>query len=199
MKKFIFYMTTFFIACIILINLNVYYQSSDLIISEINDLKKADAVLILGASVKSGRMSDVLKDRTDTALEIYGEKTDKILISGDNSSDYYDEVSVVEDYLLDKGVDKDDLILDYFGLDTYDSLYRAKNVFGVNSLIITTQDFHLKRALYIAKALGLEAYGFPADKHIYKDMIHNAVREKIANVKAFFDILLKVKPWTSNI
>ena len=199
MKKFIFYMTTFFIACIILINLNVYYQSSDLIISEINDLKKADAVLILGASVKSGRMSDVLKDRTDTALEIYREKTDKILISGDNSSDYYDEVSVVEDYLLDKGVVKDDLILDYFGLDTYDSLYRAKNVFGVNSLIITTQNFHLRRALYIAKALGLEAYGFPADKHIYKDMIHNTMREKIANVKAFFDILFKVKPWTNNI
>lgn len=156
--------------------------------------ERTDAVLILGAGAKGGVMSDILKDRTDAALEVYKQgKAEKILVSGDHGRQDYDEVNVVKDYLLKNGVQESDIFLDHAGFDTYDSLYRAKNIFGVKTLVISTQDFHLPRAVYIANALGMEAVGIRADKRPYMYTEYLQKREKIAKVKAFFDILFKSK------
>lgn len=156
----------------------------------------AEAVMVLGAKVYAGgRMSDMLKDRADTALEIYqAGKAKKILVSGDHGREEYDEVNAVKNYLLDKGVPAEDIFLDHAGFDTYDSMYRARDVFQIRSLIISTQDFHLPRAVYIAKSLGIEAYGISADKHIYGNTAAVQAREILARDKAWLDVALGSKP-----
>jgi len=171
------------------VNLWIYLFSSNFIIKDLKDLPKKETALVLGSSA----FGDILKDRAETALFLYNQKkVDSILISGDHSKNDYDEVSVVEQYLREEGVEN--IITDSFGLDTFDSLYRAKNVFKKHEIIIVTQDFHLSRALFLARKLGIESYGFSSSKKEYPNSNYNQVREFFANIKAFFDILLKSKP-----
>jgi SanA protein len=157
---------------------------------DIKDLPEAQAVLVLGASVfRSGQMSDVFRDRATTALEIYNSgKAKKILVSGDYSPADYDEVSAAKKFFLEKGVPAEDIFLDYAGYDTYDSVYRAKYIFKVKSLIISTQEFHLPRALYLARGLGIEASGVSADLRTYSLGIRNFFRENAARAKAFWEL-----------
>jgi hypothetical protein len=162
----------------------------------VTGLDEAQAVLVLGARVyESGRLSDVFRDRVDTALEVYNAgKADKILISGDHGRQDYDEVNAAKDYLLEKGVPGEDLFTDHAGFDTFDSLYRARDVFQAESLVISTQAFHLPRALYIARELDLPAQGIIADKHKYLGEARNELREHPARVKAWLDIQLGAQP-----
>ncbi|MDD5146670.1 MAG: ElyC/SanA/YdcF family protein [Candidatus Pacebacteria bacterium] len=185
-----------FILAIALIDLQVNEQSSSNIFQSAENLPAIKVALVLGASVWNNQvMSDMLKDRADTALDLYRQgKIQKILVSGDNRRPDYNEVIVVKNYLLEQGVPQADIFLDYAGFDTYDSLYRARDIFKVYSLVITTQSFHLPRAIYIAKNLGLEAFGLSADRHIYRNIEFNKFREKFANIKAFLDIKLHAKP-----
>lgn len=177
------------------INLAINFQGQKFVVEGFKEIPESQAVLILGAKVNKGTLSQMLKDRADTAIEIYsGGKAEKILISGDHGSKYYDEVNAVKNYLLSKGIPAEDIFTDYAGFDTYDSLYRAKEVFEVDSLIISTQDFHLRRAIYIGRQLGVEVYGFKADKNEYGDIREFEFRESFANIKAFFEVLLKVQP-----
>ncbi|MCK4799462.1 YdcF family protein, partial [Candidatus Parcubacteria bacterium] len=106
----------------------------------------------------------------------------------------YDEVNTAKDYLLDKGVKSEDIFLDHAGFDTYDSLYRAREIFEVSSVIVVTQNFHLPRAVYIGRKLDLEIYGFSADKHLYANVDYNESREIFSKVKAFFDVSFHAKP-----
>lgn len=171
-------------------------KSRPYIFSEISKTPKADAIIILGASVfADGRMSDMFADRSDAALELYkNNKAGKILISGDHTGKNYDEVNPAKNYLLERGVRKNDIFLDHAGLDTYDSLYRAKEVFKIKSAIIATQNFHLPRAVYIGRTLGIDSYGFRADRHLYRDIKLNELREIFADVKAFIDVNSLAKP-----
>ncbi len=157
---------------------------------------QAQAVLILGALVyPSGQLSDILLDRAITALEAYqAGRADKILISGDHGRPGYDEVGAVRDYLLEQGVPSQDIFTDHAGFDTRDSLYRAEEVFKVDSLIIVTQEFHLPRALFLADDIGIEACGLIADRHIYATARLNALREPLAVVKACWEALWNTKP-----
>ncbi len=151
---------------------------------------KTQTALVLGASVTSaGVLSAVLQERADQAVVLYQSgKVAKILVTGDDSTLEYDEVYPVGKYLVAAGVPKQDIFLDYAGFDTYSSMYRARDVFGVSSLTVVTQRFHLPRALFIARALGLQAYGVdvaePGEMYL-----HNALREIPASVKALGDIL----------
>ena len=153
-------------------------------------------VIVPGASVlRSGVPSDVLADRLLTALELYqADKVEKFLLSGDDGQDGYDEVSSMRDFLLDRGVPGQDIFLDHAGFDTYDTLYRAKAVFGVSSAIIVTQKFHLPRALFIADALAIKNIGVIADRQPYVKAIIFSLREWPARLKALFDVVGRAKP-----
>lgn len=184
------------IVAIFLINFKVHSNSNIYSFSDIKKVPKTDVALVLGAKVYSGgRLSDMLKDRADTAIELYENgKVDKILMSGDHGTKEYDEVNAVKDYLLEKGIKGEDIFLDHAGFDTYDSLYRAKEIFQARSISIVSQNFHLPRAVYIGRSLELEAYGISADRHLYGNIEGNIIREIFADIKAFWDVNLSVKP-----
>jgi len=184
------------ISTIYLMNSHINEQSADYIFSDINKVPQAQTALILGARVfPDERMSSMLEDRSLTAFELYYKgKVKKILISGDHGEKGYDEVNTVKNWLLKKGVLAEDIFLDHAGFDTYDSLFRAKHIFQVESLIIITQNFHLPRAVYLGRNLDINAYGFVADKHFYRNIEYNEFREKIANIKGFFEIQFGSKP-----
>lgn len=190
------FMTILTIIVVFLLNMQTEKQGLAYIYQNIDKIPKAQTVMVLGASVRPDKtMSDMLKDRADTAIDLYkASKVENILVSGDGKSKNYNEVEVVNSYLLEQGIPKEKILLDYYGLDTYDSLYRAKNVFNIKSLIISTQNFHLPRAIFIAQSLELTAYGITADKHNYKNMELNIGRELLATIKAYFDVFDNAKP-----
>jgi len=190
------FMAILTIIVVFLLSLQTENQGSSYIYQDIAKTPKAQTVMILGASVlRNKTMSDMLKDRADTAIEVYkASKAENILISGDGQAKNYNEVVVVNNYLLEQGIPKEKILLDYYGFDTYDSLYRARDIFGIKNLIISTQNFHLPRALFIAKSLGIQAYGITADRHKYKNMELNIGRELLATVKAYVDVFYSAKP-----
>lgn len=151
---------------------------------------------MLGAKVyENGDLSGILKDRVDAAIELYeNKKIKRFLLSGDHGRENYDEVNHMKKYLLNKGVPIEDIFLDHAGFDTYNSIYRAKKIFKVDSVIIISQAFHVKRAVYIAKYLDLQAQGYTADKHTYGIAKKMIIRESLANVKAFFELLFNREP-----
>ncbi len=158
---------------------------------------KADAVIVLGAFVnKNGLPSPILKDRLEHGYELYVQgKAKKILVSGDHGTQNYDEVNAMKNYLLKKGVPSSDIFMDHAGFNTYDSMYRAKEIFGINKLLVSTQSFHMNRALYIARSIGVEAYGYPSEDKTVYNMDYLQMRESFAKIKAFIDTdVLKRKP-----
>ena len=163
-------------------------------VTEISD--QYDAVIVLGAKVYTdGRLSWMLKQRADLAIQLWRSGTaKKILVSGDNRSIYYHEVTTIQTYLLDVWIPEDVIVLDYAGLDTYDSMYRAREVFDIDSLLIPTQRFHLPRALYIARKLGIDAIGIVGDDEIVSDTMRLSFREFFAQQKARWDIWVDVSP-----
>jgi vancomycin permeability regulator SanA len=179
---------------VILYPINDIYYS----ISELEGIEKPKAVLVLGAGVfASGAPSPVLKDRLDYAYEVYEYYNRKIaiIVSGDNGTVEYNETKAMYNYLLSKGVNPDDIYRDYAGFNTYDSIYRADYIFKVKSIIICTQKFHIYRALYIAKRLCFEAYGYAAENKEIYNMIYNNIRESMARIKAVLETdILKRAP-----
>ncbi len=166
----------------------VFWRGSQGIYENAADLPDADAVLVLGAAVyRDGRMSPVFADRANVALEVYrAGKVKKVLISGDHSRNEYDEVNIAKNYFLQNEVPPEDIFVDYAGFNTYDSAARAKEIFEVNSLIVATQEFHLPRALYLARHAGIAACGIKADLRPYNPGFYNTWRENGARVKAFW-------------
>lgn len=158
----------------------------------------ADAVLILGAYVMpDGDVSGILNDRLTVGLELYQQaKAEKIIVSGDHGTVEYDEVNAMKQYLMDRGVEDEDIFMDHAGFSTYESMYRARDIFQVKKLIIVTQKYHLMRALFIARELGLEAYGVASDRHKYVKAIGlYELREIAAREKDFFQAkIFKPKP-----
>lgn len=178
-----------------LINAFVLNESKKIV--TIDKLKKAQAVMILGAQVYSnGRVSDILYDRMITAFKVYESgKAEKILISGDHGQIGYDEVNTMKKYFLDWGVSPEDIYMDHAGFSTYESMYRAKEIFQINTMIISTQEFHLPRSLFLANAQGITSQGIIADRQRYLGQIKNETREFLARVKDFFmALLMKPKP-----
>ena len=152
--------------------------------------------LVLGAGIKQdGSLSDVLVDRLESVFELYAlRKVRKIIVSGDNGSVNYDETNAMRDYLLERGIPPRDIFTDYAGFDTFDSIFRAQEIFGADELIIVSQEFHLPRALFLAKSLGIEAVGFSANLREYQNAKKMRLRETFANVKAVGDVLFNSQP-----
>lgn len=154
-----------------------------------------DCITVLGASVKAdGTPSVMLRDRLDQALILYFDGvSSKILMSGDHAYNDYDEVNVMKNYAIKKSVLSSDIFMDHAGLSTYDSMYRLKNIYEVNKTIIVTQDYHLYRAVYIARKLGLDAYGVASNPQEYTGQFYRDIREILARVKDYFLAIFKPK------
>lgn len=174
--------------CIFACSRYVTSQSAPYILQSIDELPACDAILVLGARVyDNNQPSPTLADRLDSAIALYrAGKAKKILASGDHSTAEYDEVSAMLAYLLAHDIPVEDIFLDHAGLNTYDSLYRARDIFQAESLLICTQDFHMPRAIYIARSLGISAWGVPCpDRQTYRE--YNRLRESLARVKAVIE------------
>lgn len=146
-----------------------------------------DCILVLGAGVRDdGTPSDMLYDRVSVSTEVYTALGDTpLLMSGDHTGDY-NEVGVMKSLAVEMGIPSEDIFLDHEGYSTYESLYRAKAVFGAKKIIIITQEYHLHRALYIARELGMEAMGVSADLRPYRLQGRYNAREHLARFKDFF-------------
>jgi SanA protein len=159
--------------------------------------------IVFGAEVKrDGTPSAVLRDRIETAVTLYKTgKVEKLLMSGDNRFVDYNEPESMRQYALTLGVPDADIVLDYAGRRTYDTCYRAKEIFGVNSAILVTQGFHLPRALFLCKAFGMDALGVAADNYYYlkRLRLYWNVRELFASIQSVGDVyLLKPLPVLGN-
>lgn len=181
------------VASAIAVNLYVYWNGSAHVVPAAQ-AQPADAALVLGAYVyPDGTPSAMLADRLDTALDLYrAGKVRKLLLSGDHGRTDYDEVNAMRRYLEQRGVPEPDIFMDHAGFNTYASMYRARDVFRVRRVLVVTQRFHLTRALYLARQLGLQAEGVEADRRPYTD--YYEVREMAARVKAFLDVQLGTRP-----
>ena len=154
------------------------------------DAPHAQCAIVLGARVFSdGTPYAMLADRLEIAIQLYKlGKVDKLLLSGDHGTATYDEVNVMLKYVVERGVPEEDVFTDHAGFDTYDTMYRARDVFMVKSAIVVTQGYHLSRAVYTARALGLEAFGVSADLRPYLHPLRNQAREILARVNAVLQL-----------
>lgn len=179
---------------VFLTNVFVYLSSVDYIFENPEQVKSRSVVMIPGAAVFSdGTLSTFLKARVDRAIELYEQKkVSKILVSGDNSTVSHNEVSPVRKYLLARGVPEANIHLDHAGFDTYSSMYRAREVFKVSSLIIVSQYFHLPRAVYIGRALDMDVQGLSTNEKSITTS--NYIREIFANVKAVVNVTFNRQP-----
>ena len=148
-------------------------------------LEGVDCILVLGCLVKSdGSPSDMLYDRISVGVTLYQNgASPKLLMSGDHGQKEYDEVNTMKAYAIDAGVPSADVFMDHAGFSTYESVFRAKEIFGAKRIVIVTQEYHLYRALYIANALGIEAYGVSADLRGYSGQTKRDLREILARIK----------------
>jgi SanA protein len=181
---------------LILTNLLVYGMGGSFQ-TELASVRSSPVAIVFGAKVyEDGRMSTMLTDRVATGVELYHEgKVKKLLLTGDHGQIGYDEVNAMKNYALAEGVAEEDVFTDYAGFSTYESLYRARDVFKVKRAVLVTQEFHLRRTLYIAKALGLKAQGLTADRVDYGSSgTKSAAREYLANGKAFWQVTTGARP-----
>lgn len=160
------------------------------IVADPKDAPRAKVAIVLGALVyQNGTPSPMLADRLATGVALYKQgKVQKLLLSGDHGQTTYDEVNTMRRYCLDQGVLDQDIFMDHAGFDTYETMYRARDVFKVTDCLVVTQGFHLPRAVYIARTLGLEATGVRADLRPYPNEWRFSLREWPARAKAFFQL-----------
>lgn len=160
------------------------------------ELDGIDCIIVLGCQVKAnGIPSDMLRDRLTRGIELYTlGAAPKLLMSGDHGRVEYDEVGTMKQYAIDAGIPSTDIFKDHAGFSTYETVYRAKEVFAARRVIIVTQEYHLYRALYIAEKLGLEAYGVPSDYHTYVGQSMREGREILARCKDFAISVWKPEP-----
>lgn len=148
--------------------------------------------IVFGAGLyRNGSPTPVLRDRIETAADLYrAGKVEKLLMSGDNSTPNYNEPGAMRDFALDLGIPEEDIILDYAGRRTYDTCYRAREIFHLDSAILVTQSFHLPRALYTCNALGISAVGVSADLRQYRRFSRTFwnLRETVATTVALWEI-----------
>lgn len=156
----------------------------------------AQAILVLGASVYAdGTPSDILADRLEVASDLYlAGAADEVIVSGDNGDAHYNESDAMKAYCIKLGVPEDAIVVDHEGYDTYASVYRAKYVYGADSILAVTQAYHLYRTLAIAQGLGMEAQGVAADKGSYNNQAQYSLREVIARDKDFLQTLFRIPP-----
>ncbi len=164
-------------------------QKQSIVEPESVETADVDYVLVLGCGVREdGEPSHMLSERLKRGAEVFKKinngKT-KLLLTGDNSGESYNELAAMKRVSLENGVKEEEMVIDDFGFSTYESLYNAKIRFGAKKIIIITQPYHMFRALYIAHKLGMEAVGVTAYLPFYPQQIIWSLREVLARNKDF--------------
>jgi len=182
-----------------LINTGMILATRKHIYTDINKIPQRTAILILGSQIRGKTLSPVLQDRVDSGITLMEQsKGKKLLLSGDHGQRYYDEVNAMRLYVLANApaILEEDIFMDHAGFNTWDSMYRARDVFEVKDLIIVTQQFHISRAVCLARSLGLDAvgYGINQDRFKGRSLRSWQFREYFARIKAFYSIIFKPKP-----
>lgn len=200
MKKMIKILLIIFIALIaIVFIINHFVKSSTkkqiLSENEASKLEDIDCILVLGAGIWGDRPSPMLEDRLLQAISLYENNVSaKIIMSGDHGKKEYDEVNIMKDFAIEKGVPSENIFMDHAGFSSYESVYRAKEIFKAKKIVIVTQKYHLYRSLYIANQLGIEAYGVGADPRKYAGQVYRELREILARNKDFVKCIFKPEP-----
>ncbi len=165
-------------------------QAAPRVYTRMSDVPPAPVALVLGAGLdRSGSPTPALRDRVETAVDLYkAGKVKKLLMSGDNRFVNYNEPGSMNHLAIQLGVPAEDIVLDYAGRRTYDSCYRAKEIFGVDRVIIVTQRFHLDRSIFLCDAMGIQAVGVVADRGIYGAERWWEMREVLATAAAWWDV-----------
>ena len=180
------------------VNSYVKSSASDRIITseEAAKLTDVDCILVLGCQVKDdGSLSHMLRDRLMRGLEVYeAGAAPKLLMSGDHGREDYDEVGAMKNYAIENGVPSENVFMDHAGFSTYETVYRAKEIFEADKVIIVTQEYHLYRALYIAEQLGVDAYGVSSDLNTYAGQSMRDAREVLARCKDWLMCIFKPEP-----
>ena len=178
-------------------NHTIEYATDDYVTSSINKLPNEKVGLVLGTSksLKNGNKNPYFFYRIEAAEELFKSgKIDYIIVSGDNSSQYYNEPEDMQNELVARGIPKTKIFLDFAGLRTLDSVVRAKEIFGQTSYLIISQRFHNERAVFLAQKKGIEAYGYNAKDVNKKAGFKTNLREYFARVKVFWDLFFGVDP-----
>lgn len=164
-------------------------------VEQAKQLKDVDCIIVLGCQVRAdGSLSDMLHDRLWRGVQLYEAGVSaKLLMSGDHGQENYNEVGAMKKYAVESGVPSENVFMDHAGFSTYETMYRAKEVFQARKVVIVTQEYHLYRAIYIAEKLGLEAYGVASDLQNYGGQFNRDVREVMARCKDFVMCIFKPK------
>lgn len=199
MKKVIKYLSISIIAIIsiiLIINFYVKATTKKQIISETEaNIENVDCILVLGAGIWGDKPSPMLEDRLLQAISLYNNGiSSKIIMSGDHGKKDYDEVNIMKQFAIEKGVSSEDIFMDHAGFSSYESIYRAKEIFKAKKIIIVTQKYHLYRAIYIANQLGIEVYGVGSDPRQYVGATYREIREILARNKDFVKCIFKPEP-----
>lgn len=179
------------------INFFVILKSKNRILTENSacNLDNVDCILILGAGIRDNKPTNMLEDRLLQGISLYKNgASSKIVMSGDHGRTNYDEVNVMKDFAIKRGIKSSDIFMDHAGFSTYESLYRVKEVFEAKKIIIVTQKYHLYRALYIAEQLNIDAYGVASNPRGYTGQFIRDIREIVARDKDFFKCIIKPEP-----
>lgn len=162
---------------------------------EAAELSDVDCAVILGAGVRDGKPTAMLRDRLLVGIDLYKSgAAKKLIMSGDHGSTDYDEVNIMKSFAVERGVPDEDIFMDHAGFSTYETIYRAKEIFEADNIIIVSQKYHLYRGLYIAERLGVKAVGVSADLDTYRGQTKRDLREILARDKDFFKCIFKPKP-----
>ncbi|CAC9976498.1 MULTISPECIES: SanA/YdcF family protein [Flavobacterium] len=182
---------------IAIVSVNYYVKSStkNKIYYSVKKFPKNDVGIIFGAGINGNQPSKYLKDRLDAGILLYKMKRiNKILLSGDNGRDEYDELTVMKNYCFNHGVDTTKIFIDYAGFDTYSTMYRAKHIFKIKKATLISQEYHLNRAIYIGQKLGIKSAGYSANNGEYHGYKYVCFREYGSIFKSFFDVLRNREP-----
>lgn len=185
------------IGLIAVISVNYYVKSSTKtkIYYSIKKFPKNDVGIIFGAGINGNQPSKYLKDRLDAGILLYkAKRINKILLSGDNGRDEYDELTVMKNYCYSHGVDTTKIFVDYAGFDTYSTMYRSKHIFKIKRATLISQEYHLNRAIYIGNQMGIKSAGYSANQGEYLGYKYVCFREYLSIFKSFFDVLRNREP-----
>ena len=189
---------TIFILSTIIINIHIVKSTEKFIYDNIDSVPECYTVIVLGAGVRNGHPTPIFQERLQTGDALISKgKAQKMLVTGDHGRKKYDEVNTALQFLKNKHSDTDFIFLDHAGFSTYESMYRAHDVFQVKDAIVVTQPFHIHRSVYIARQLGLDAVGcktISSYQFPKTSIIKWYLREMLARVKTFFLIKTNAKP-----